>query len=228
MSDKVLMDAATTNGRGALVCFEQGHWGVSPGFIDLLNGVLDDHADAVVADVYGNTNYGNQGEARQAYESLAYANELVRYGRPFHDLHTRLYAWALMFPVQQMENFQGAANSFGLLRPAWPDAVFLSRRTAKELLVPFAQEAGMREYLDELIEASQEAEHALEEKFDARTVALTSSFRAPSYAPARRRAHDAARISSAGFSPPLGAPVFSGSFVISTCRCGSRDTPAGG
>jgi len=179
MSDEALMNAATTYGRGALVRFEQGHWGVSPGFIDLLNGDLDDQADAVVAEVHGNANYGNQGEARQAYEDLAYANELVRYGRPFHDLLTRLYAWALTFPVQQMENFHSAANSFGLLRRAWPEAVFLSRRTAKELLVPFAQEAGMREYLDELIEASQEAEHALEEKFDARAVALTSCFRAP-------------------------------------------------
>ena len=90
MSDDVLMDAATNNRRVALVRVEQGHWGVPPGFVDILNGVPDDHVDAVVAEVHGNANYGNQGEARQAYEVLAYVNELVRYGRPFHDFHTRL------------------------------------------------------------------------------------------------------------------------------------------
>jgi len=90
MSDDVLMDAATNNRRVALVLIEQGHWGVPRGFVDILNGVPDDHVDAVEAEVHGNANYGNQGEARQAYEALAYANELVRYGRPFHDFHTRL------------------------------------------------------------------------------------------------------------------------------------------
>jgi len=154
MSDDVLMDAATKNRRVALVHNEQGHCGVPPGFIDILIAVPDDHVDAVVAEVHGNANYGNQGEARHAYEGLAYANELVRYGRPFHDFHTRLYAWALLFPVHRMGTFEVAANNFGRLRRAWPEAVFLSRRTAKELSVPIAQEAGMEEYLDELIEAS--------------------------------------------------------------------------
>jgi len=41
----------------------------------------------------------------------------------------------------------------------------------------------------------------VEEKFDARTVALTSPFRAPSYAPAHRRAQDAFRSSSRGLLP---------------------------
>ena len=59
MSDDVLMDAATNNRRVALVRVEQGHWGVPPGFIDILNGVPDDHVDAVVAEVHGNANYGN-------------------------------------------------------------------------------------------------------------------------------------------------------------------------
>jgi len=196
MRDDALMDPATNNRRVALVRIEKDHWGTPPGFIDILNGVPDDHVDAVVAEVHGNANYGNQGEARQAYEVLAYANELVRYGRPFHDFHTRLSAWALFFPVQKMGTFEVAANNFGRLRRAWPEAVFLSRRTASEFSVPFAQEAGMEEYLDELIEVSQEVEHAVEEKFDARTVALTSPFRARSYAPAHRCAQDAARISS--------------------------------
>ena len=87
-----------------------------------------------------------------------------------------------------------AANNFGRLRRAWPEAVFLSRRTATEVSVPFAQEAGMEEYIDELIEAARKAEHAVEETFDARTLALNSSFRAPRYAPAHRRAQVAARI----------------------------------
>jgi len=201
MSDDVLMDAATNNRRVALVRIEQGHWGVPPGFVDILNGVPDDHVDAVVAEVHGNTNYGNKGEARQAYEVLAFANELVRYGRPFHDFHTHLDAWALLFPVHQMGTFEVAANNFGRLRRAWPEAVFLSRRTATELSVPFAQEAGMEDYLEELVEAAREAEHAVEEKFDARTLALNSPFRAPSYAPAHRRAQDAARITSRGLLP---------------------------
>jgi len=92
MSDNARMDAATNNSRVALVRSEQGHWGTPPGLIDNLNGVPDYHVDAVVAEVHGNENYGNQGEARQVYEVLAYANDLVSYGRPFHDFYTRLYA----------------------------------------------------------------------------------------------------------------------------------------
>jgi len=57
------------------------------------------------------------------------------------------------------------------------------------------------QHLDELIEVSHDTEHAVEEKFAARTVALTSPFRAPSYAPAHRRAQDAAGISSGGLLP---------------------------
>jgi len=59
----------------------------------------------------------------------------------------------------------------------------------------------MEEYLNELIKVSQEAEHAVEEKFDTRTVALTSPLRAPSNALAHRRAQDAARVSSRGLLP---------------------------
>jgi len=88
--------------------------------------------------VHSNANYRDQGEARQAYEVLAYANEWVRYGRPFHDIDTRLNAGALLFPVHQMGTFEVAAKNFGRLRRAWPEAVFLSRRTATELSVPFA------------------------------------------------------------------------------------------
>jgi len=201
MSEDALMDAATKHRRVALVRIEQGHWGTQLGFINVLNEVPDVHVDAVVAEVHGNANYGNQGVARQAYKVLAYANELVRYGWSFHDFHTRRYAWALLFPVHQMGTFEVAANNFGRLRRVWPEAVFLWRCTAKELSVPFSQEAGMEEYLDELLEVSQEAEHAVEEKFDACTVALNSPFRAPSYAPAHRRAQDAARISSRGLLP---------------------------
>ena len=89
-----------------------------------------------------------------------------------------------------------AADNFGRLRRAWTEAVFLWRRMAKELSDPFAQEAGVEEYLDELIEVSHESEHAVEEKFYERTVALTSPFRAPSYAPPHRRAQDVARTRS--------------------------------
>jgi len=94
-----------------------------------------------------------------------------------------------------------AAKNFGRLRRAWPEAVFLSRRMAQELSVPFSQEAGTEEYLDELVEVSHEAEHAVEDMFYARTVALTSPFRAPSFVPAHRPAQDAARISSRALLP---------------------------
>jgi len=141
MSEDVLMDAAKNNRRVALVCIEQGHSGVPPGFIEILNEVPDDHVEAIVAEAHGNANYGNQGEARQAYEVLAFANELVRYGRLFHDFHSRLYAGALFFPIDQMGTSEVADNNFGRLRRAWLEEVFPSRRTATELSVPFAEEA---------------------------------------------------------------------------------------
>jgi len=100
-----------------------------------------------------------------------------------------------------MGTFEVAANNSGRLRRAWPEAVFWSCRTATELSVLFAQEAGMEDYHEELIEAAREAERAVEEKFDDRTLALTSPFRAPSYALAHRRAQDAARITSRGLLP---------------------------
>jgi len=65
-----------------------------------------------------------------------------------------------------MGTFEFAASSFERLCRAWPEAVFLSRRTATELTAPFDQEADMEEYIDELNEESHEAEHAVEEKFD--------------------------------------------------------------
>jgi len=133
MSDDALMDATTNNGRVALVRIEQGHWGTPPEFIDILNGVPDDHVDAVVAEVRGNAKYGNQGEAPQAYDVLAYTNDLVRSGRQLHDFHTRLYAWALLFLVHRMGTFEVAANKFGRLRRALPEAVVLSRHTASQL-----------------------------------------------------------------------------------------------
>jgi len=201
MNDDALMDAATSKRRVALVRIEQGHWGTLLRFVHLLADAPDEHVDAVEVEVHGDPNNGNQGEARKAYEVLAYANELVPYGRPFHDFHTRLYAWVLLFSVHQMGTLEAAAKNFGRLRRAWPEAVFLSRRMAKELLVPFAKEAGMEVYLEKLIEDSQEAAHAVEEQFDARTVALTSSFRAPSSALAHRRARDAARITRRGLLP---------------------------
>jgi len=131
------MDATTKSRRVALVRIQQGHWGTPPGFIDILNEVADDHVDAVVGEVHANAIHGNQSKARQACEVLAYADEFVRYGRPFHDFHTRLYAWALLLPFHQMGTFEVAANNFGRLRRAWQEAAFLSRRMAKELSVPF-------------------------------------------------------------------------------------------
>ena len=141
-------------------------------------------------------------------------NALVRYGRPFHNFHTRLYAWSLLFPVHQVRTFEVAANNCGSLRRTWPEAVFLSRRMAQKLSDPCTQEEGMEEYLDNLIEVSHEAKHTVEETFDARTVTLTSPLLAPSYVPSHRRAQDAARISSRGL-----LPTASCSGVIRAPRC---------
>jgi len=107
----------------------------------------------------------------------------------------------LLFSIHKIGKFEMAANHLGRLHRAWPKAIFLLRRMAKELSVPFAQYSCMEEYLDDLLQVSQEAEHAMEEHFDARTVALTSPFREPSNAPARWRAQDAARIYSRGLIP---------------------------
>jgi len=112
-SDDVLMNAATKNQRVALVHMEQGHWGTPPVFFHILADAPDDHVDAVVVEVHGDAKYGNQGEARQAYEVLAHANGLVRYKRPFHDFHTRFYARSLLFLVHKMRSFEVAAKNFG-------------------------------------------------------------------------------------------------------------------
>jgi len=58
------MDVATRNSQVALVRFEQGPWGTSQGFFDILADVSDERVDAIVAEVHGDAKYGNQGEAR--------------------------------------------------------------------------------------------------------------------------------------------------------------------
>ena len=121
---------------------------------------------------------------------------------PLHAFHRRLSAWALLFPVPNCGSFEVAANNFGRLRRAWPEAVFLSRAVAAELSVPFAQEARMDDYLDGLIKAASGSEQELQD--DKVAVALhtmSCPFRAPSYPSAHRRAHDAAVVVSKGLIP---------------------------
>jgi len=89
-----------------------------------------------------------------------------------------------------MGTLEMAANILGRLRRAWPEAFILSRPMAKELAVPLAQEAGMEDDLDGLIEMAMEAHRDVEEKFPLRTVVLTLAFREPSYPVAHRRAQD--------------------------------------
>jgi len=143
MKDNILLDAATNNRRVALLRIEQGHWGAAPGFVDVLAIPPDGHVDALVCEVHGDAKYGNQDDARQTYEVLASANEMVRYGRPLHDFHNSLYAWALLFRVRNMGTLQIAANNLGRLCRAWPGAIFVLRQVEKEQSVPLAQEAGM-------------------------------------------------------------------------------------
>ena len=152
VSDDTLMVAEMNNRRVASVRLKHGHWGTPPGFIEVLADAQDDDIDAVVAEMHGDSNYGNQGEARPAYEVLDYAIELVRYETPFHDFHTSLYAWAPLFGGHQMWKFEKAPNNLGRLPRAWSEAVFLSSLMAKELSVSLANNAGMQEYVEELIE----------------------------------------------------------------------------
>jgi len=59
MIDDSIMDAASNNRRVTLVRIEHGHSATPPGIIDILNGVHDDHVDAVLAEVHGKAKYGN-------------------------------------------------------------------------------------------------------------------------------------------------------------------------
>jgi len=157
-ANDVFLEAAVSNRRLALLCVDQGLWGNLPGFIDILGTAANEHVDECLSDVHGDANFGNQGEPRQAYEVLAFANDIIRFGVPLHMFHRRLYAWALLFSAPSFGSFEVAANDFGSPRRTWLEAVFLSRSVADELAVPFAQEAGLHEYLDRPIETAKAPE----------------------------------------------------------------------
>eukprot|EP00168_Porphyra_purpurea_P002534 TRINITY_DN1291_c0_g1_i1.p2 TRINITY_DN1291_c0_g1~~TRINITY_DN1291_c0_g1_i1.p2 ORF type:complete len:163 (-),score=7.71 TRINITY_DN1291_c0_g1_i1:1176-1664(-) len=103
----------------------------------------------------------------------------------------RLYDWALPFTVPQLGTFEIAANNFGWLRRPWLDAVILPRQQASDFSVPFAKDADMKDYLENLVATASEPEHEMEEKLPPRWVRLTSPFRTPSHPAARRRTYDA-------------------------------------
>jgi len=90
-ADDVLLGTAQANRRLALVRIEQGRWSDLPGFIDIMVSEPNTHVDERLAEVHGDANFGNQGEPRQAYEVLAFANEIIRFGVPLHMLRTPLF-----------------------------------------------------------------------------------------------------------------------------------------
>jgi len=95
-----------------------------------------------------------------------------------------------------MGTFEMAVNNEGHLYRALPEAVFLSRPVAKELVVPFAAEAKMEEYLYRPVEMDKETERDME-KF----LLHSAMCRALSYPGAHRPALDASHISARGLLP---------------------------
>ncbi|GAB0497117.1 hypothetical protein MMPV_008440 [Pyropia vietnamensis] len=151
VADEQLIEAACYNRRVARRRMVEAGWPPIPSFSDVVEMPEGtDYAGSPVASVHGDADFGRQGAQRQAYEVLAYCNELLRYKPPLHPYHGRLYAWALEFPVGGIDTFVVAANNFGRLRRVWPSAVFLPRSLADHLDVPFAQEGGLEEYLEQL------------------------------------------------------------------------------
>jgi len=202
VEDEVFLDAAITNRRVAMMRIDQGRWGNLPGFGDILQTAANDHVDYRLPEVHGDANFISQGEPRLAYEVLAFANEVIRFGVPLHAFHRRLYAWALLFPVPNCESFEVAANNLGRLRRARPEAVLRARSVADELSVRFAQEAGMDEYLDGLIKAAGGSDQELQDDKVAVALPMISCpIRATSFPSAHWRAHDAAVRVSEGLIP---------------------------
>lgn len=159
------------------------------------------HDGEVVGEVHGDADFGRQGAERQTYEVLSFCDEVLRYGPELHRYHRRLYAWALCFPVGRTETFVVAANNFGRIRRLRPSAVFLERRLASRLDVPFAQEEGFESYLSTLLERALSMSGAPQTAFGPRPgmADVPTPFRDPA---------------------PLGAPsTVAGRSVLGASRC---------
>lgn len=100
VDDAPLVAAARTNRLLALKRIRDARWADLEPFQDASSGGAS-YAGESVKDVHGGPDFGRQGPARQAYEVLAFCNELLRYGAgcDVHSLHRRLYARALCFRV---------------------------------------------------------------------------------------------------------------------------------
>jgi len=90
VADDVLLDAAVTNRWVALTCIDQGRWGNLPGLVYVLETAYKDPVDERLSEAHGDAKFGNQGKPHQAYEVLAFANEIIRFGVPLHIFHPHL------------------------------------------------------------------------------------------------------------------------------------------
>lgn len=183
VSDAEPMDAARYNRRVAMRRIVQANWPMIVSFQDVCELAGDvSCVGQAVASVHGDAGFDGQGAQRQAYDVLAFCNELLRYDHPLHLYHHRLYAWALELSIGTTETFVVAANNIGRLRRLWPQAVFLPRELAERLDLPFAQEAELETYLGELAdraESSQVLDHEAAE--EPSTPAVPRQLRRPVY-----------------------------------------------
>lgn len=200
-TDEILVDAAKANRRRAHTRVLHARWALAPGFIDVLGADESEYAGRLVSEVHGDANFGNQGVPRRTYEVLAFCNEILRYGVPLHAYHHQLYAWAVLFPVYPHDTFEVAANNFCRLCRVWPQAVFRRRPLACDLSVPFAQEAGLEEYLYRVVEMGGGPDLEIPESVGPGTGLLAKCFRPPSYGPGQRRALDAQSLWTRGLIP---------------------------
>ncbi|GAB0494442.1 hypothetical protein MMPV_005735 [Pyropia vietnamensis] len=183
VADEPLIEAARHNRRVAIRRAIEASWPAIPSFRDVMQMPDGTNLDGTpVAAVHGDADFGNQGAQRQTYEVLSFCNELLRYELPLHPYHRRLYAWALAFPVGGLDTFVVASNNFGRLRRVWPTAVILPRSLADRLDVPFAQEGGLEDYLEQLANSASSVrdwDHSLVSHPS--PAAFPRPFRPPSY-----------------------------------------------
>jgi len=70
------------------------------GFVDVLaEPETPSHAGDRVAEVHGESFFGNQGPQRRIYEAMAFCNDIVRYQVPSHPFRRLVHANALLLPL---------------------------------------------------------------------------------------------------------------------------------
>jgi len=169
----------------------QGRYDTRPGFVEVLaEHGAPTHAGDRVAEVHGNSSFGNQGPQRRIYEFMSFCNEVIRYQVPLHPFHRSLYINTLFIPVRGTETFEAAANSFFRLLWNWPQAVFLARSVATDLAVPMGRNAGLAEYREQLTLVAAEENDAVDEYRSPCMGELPNPLRVPPLATDHRRAAD--------------------------------------